>query len=68
LPGARFCLTDRPGFNPRGIPAGGVGFNSLYRVVGSLGIQLRFPSLPTGRRCGFQGASVRAFGDPSDRT
>jgi hypothetical protein len=27
----RFCLTDPPGFDPPGIPAGGVGFDSLYR-------------------------------------
>ena len=27
----RFCLTDTPGFNPPGIPAGGVGFDSPYR-------------------------------------
>ena len=29
--GSRLCLTDPPGFNPHGIPAGGVGFNSLHR-------------------------------------
>jgi error-prone DNA polymerase len=29
--GSRLCLTDSPGFNPHGIPAGGVGFNSPYR-------------------------------------
>ena len=40
---SRLCLPDPPGFNPHGMPAGVVGFNSLYRVVGSLGIQLRFP-------------------------
>jgi len=27
----RLCLTNTLGFNPPGIPAGGVGFNSLYR-------------------------------------
>jgi hypothetical protein len=27
----RFCLTDPPGFDPPGIPAGGVGFDSPYR-------------------------------------
>jgi len=79
MAGSTFCLTNPPGFNPHGIPADhnqimlkprpvAVGFNSLHRVIGSLGIQLRFHSFPFRRLCGFQVPSVVAFGAPSDKT
>ncbi len=55
--GARLCLTDPLDVDPRGIPAGGVGFNSLYRCGYS------FVSPP----CHPGAARIFGPGDPSDR-
>ena len=53
----RLCLTDPQDVDPRGIPAGRVGFNSLYRGGYS------FVSPP----CHPGAARIFGPGDPSDR-
>ena len=61
--GSRLCLTDPPGFNPHGIPAGGVGFNSLYRC----GYSFVSPPCQPGADADFGPSAIRQT-EPSART
>jgi hypothetical protein len=51
----RLCLTDTLGFNPPAIPAGGVGFNSLYRC----GYSIVSPPCHPGAGADFGPSAIR---------